>query len=121
MTPALLAAALILPHPQTLTASYYGPGFHGRQTASGAAFDMHALTAASPSLPFGAVLLLERDGRSVALTITDRGPYAVDSTGRALHPLRPHPSRQLDLSAGAMKRLGGISAGVVGLRAWRLL
>jgi rare lipoprotein A (peptidoglycan hydrolase) len=41
--------------------------------------------------------------------------------GRALHPLSPHPRRQLDLSAGAMKRLGGISAGVVELRAWRLL
>jgi rare lipoprotein A len=121
MTAALLAAALILPSPDTLTASYYGPGFHGRLTASGEPFDMHAMTCASPSLPFGAVLLLEHDGRTVAVTVTDRGPYAVDSVGRALHPLSPHPRRQLDISAGAMKRLGGISAGVVELRAWRLL
>ena len=120
MTPALLAAALLLPQPTTLTVSYYGPGFHGRQTASGAVFDQHAMTAASPSLPFGSVLLLERDGRAVAVTITDRGPYAVDSVGRVEYPLRPHPRRQLDLSAGAMKRLGGISAGVVTCRAWRL-
>lgn len=120
MTPALLAAALLLPQPTTLTVSYYGPGFHGRQTASGAVFDQHAMTAASPDLPFGAVLLLERNGRAVAVTITDRGPYAVDSVGRVEYPLRPHPRRQLDLSAGAMKRLGGISAGVVTCRAWRL-
>ncbi len=120
MTAPLLAAALILPPPATLTASYYGAAFHGRLTASGVAFDQHAMTCASPDLPFGAVLLLERDGRAVAVTVTDRGPYAVDSVGRALHPLSPHPRRQLDLSAGAMKRLGGISAGVVELRAWRL-
>ena len=120
MPPALLAAALLLPQPTTLTVSYYGPGFHGRQTASGAVFDQHAMTAASPSLPFGSVLLLERDGRAVAVTITDRGPYAVDSVGRVEYPLRPHPRRQLDLSAGAMDALGGISAGVVTCRAWRL-
>ena len=121
MTTFLLAAALLLPPPQTLTASYYGPGFHGRQTASGVAFDQHAMTAASPDLPFGAVLLLVRGKRSVAVTVNDRGPYAVDSVGRALHPLSPHPRRQLDISAGAMKAIGGISAGVVELRAWRLL
>lgn len=120
MTAALLAAALILPSPDTLTASYYGAAFHGRLTASGAVFDQDAMTCASPSLPFGAVLLLEHDGRTVAVTVTDRGPYAVDSVGRALHPLSPHPRRQLDISAGAMDALGGISAGVVTCRAWRL-
>lgn len=121
MTPALLAAALLLPRPSTLTASWYGPGFDGRLTASGVPFDMHAMTCASPSLPFGTTLLLEREGRMVVVVCNDRGPYAVDSVGRALHPLSPHPRRQLDISAGAMKRLGGISAGVVELRAWRLL
>ena len=116
----LLVAALLLPVPHPLTCSYYGPGFHGRLTASGAPFDMHALTAASPDLPFGAVLLLERDGRQVAVTVTDRGPYATDSTGAAVWPLQPHPTRQLDISAGAMKALGGISAGVIQARAWRM-
>lgn len=120
MTAALLAAALFLPPPSTVTASYYGPGFHGNITASGQPFDMHALTCASPDLPFGTVLLLEREGRMVVVVCNDRGPYAVDSVGRALHPLSPHPRRQLDISAGAMKALGGISAGVVELRAWRL-
>lgn len=121
MTGAVLAAAaLLLPQPQPMTCSYYGPGFHGRTTASGEPFDMHALTAASPGLPFGAVLLLERDGRRVAVLCNDRGPFAVDSTGVAVWPLRPHPVRQLDLSAGAMKALGGISAGIIQARAWRL-
>lgn len=119
MTALPLVLALLAP-PRPMTCSYYGPGFDGRLTASGAVFDQHALTAASPSLPFGAVLLLEHDGRTVAVTVTDRGPYAVDSVGRALHPLSPHPRRQLDISAGAMKALGGISAGVITARAWRL-
>jgi rare lipoprotein A len=121
MIASLLAAALLLPRPSTVTASWYGPGFHGHLTASGQTFDQHAMTCASPSLPFGAVLLLERGQRRVVVTCNDRGPYAVDSVGRALHPLSPHPRRQLDISAGAMKALGGISAGVVELRAWRLL
>lgn len=112
--------ALLLGPSQPVTCSYYGPGFHGRPTASGATYDMHAMTAASPDLPFGAVLLLERDGRRVAVTVTDRGPFAVDSTGAAVWPLLPHPSRDLDISAGAMKALGGIGAGVIEARAWRL-
>lgn len=120
MTAALAAAALLLPQARPMTCSYYGPGFHGRPTASGEPFDMHALTAASPSLPFGAILLLEHNGRSTALTVTDRGPYATDSAGAAVYPLQPHPYRDLDLSAGAMKALGGIGAGVIEARVWRL-
>ena len=120
MTAALAAAALLLPQPQPMTCSYYGPGFHGRTTASGEPFDMHALTAASPSLPFGAVLLLEHGPYRTVAVISDRGPYATDSTGAAVWPLQPHPTRQLDLSAGAMKALGGIGAGVIQARAWRL-
>ena len=119
MTTLPLCLALLAP-PQSLTCSYYGPGFHGRPTASGVPYDMHALTAASPDLPFGSVLLLERDGRAVVVEVQDRGPFAVDSTGAAVWPLQPHPTRQLDISAGAMKAIGGISAGVVQVRAWRL-
>lgn len=115
-----ICAALWFGPSQPMMASYYGEAFHGRQTASGAVFDQAAMTAASPSLPFGAVLLLEHGGRAVAVTINDRGPFAVDSTGAAVWPLQPHPTRQLDISAGAMNRLGGISAGVIEARAWRL-
>ena len=112
-----LLAVLLLGPPSDVTASWYAAG---SVTASGSTFDQHAMTAASPDLPFGAVLLLERNGRQVAVEITDRGPYATDSTGAAIWPLQPHPTRELDLSAGAMKALGGISAGVVTARAWRM-
>lgn len=120
MTPALLAAALLLPRPSTVTASWYGPGFHGNITASGQPFDQHALTCASPDLPFGTVLLLERGSRRVVVTCNDRGPFAVDEAGRAQFPLRPHPTRDLDVSAGAAKELGMISAGVADVTCWRL-
>ena len=45
--------------------------------ASGARFDVQALTAAHRSLPFGTVVLVENlaTGRSIELRITDRGPY----------------------------------------------
>jgi len=120
MTPALLFAALLLPPPSTLTASWYGPGFDGRLTASGAAFDQHAMTCASPDLPFGTTLLLEREGRMVVVQVQDRGPYAVDSAGAAVWPLRRHPVREIDVSAGAAKELGMIEVGVSDLTCWRL-
>ena len=58
-------------------ASWYGARFHGRQTASGAVYDMNALTAAHRSLPFGTRVRVTNlaNGRSVVLTINDRGPY----------------------------------------------
>lgn len=40
-------------------AVWYGPGFHGRRTASGERYDMHALTAAHPSLPFGGRYIID--------------------------------------------------------------
>lgn len=120
MTPALIAAALLLPRPSTVTASWYGPGFHGHLTASGAVFDQHALTCASPDLPFGTTLLLEREGRMVVVQVQDRGPFAVDSAGAAVWPLRRHPVREIDVSAGAAKELGMIAAGVADVTCWRL-
>jgi rare lipoprotein A len=59
------------------TASWYGPGFNGKRTASGERFDRRRLTAAHRSLPLGTkarVTNLE-NGRSVEVTVTDRGPY----------------------------------------------
>ena len=74
-------------------ASWYGPGFHGRQTASGQRYDMYAMTAAHRSLPFGTrvrVTNLE-NARSVVLTINDRGPFVdgriVDVSKRAAQML----------------------------------
>jgi rare lipoprotein A len=59
-------------------ASWYGPGFHGRRTASGETFDTNALTAAHRSLPFGTRVRVvnKKTGRSVVVRINDRGPYA---------------------------------------------
>jgi rare lipoprotein A len=78
-------------------ASYYG-NESGRRTASGARFDQDALTAAHRSLPFGTRLCVSRGGRSVVVTINDRGPFV--------------RGRVLDLSLGAARRIGLVGAGV---------
>ena len=80
-------------------ASWYGLGFHGRQTASGEKFDMHAYTAAHPTLPFGTRVLVRNpsNGRSVIVRINDRGPY---SGGRII-----------DVSFAAARALGIVSLG----------
>ena len=58
-------------------ASWYGPGFHGRRTASGERFNTGALTAAHRYWPFGTRVRVtnKRNGRSVVVRINDRGPY----------------------------------------------
>jgi len=85
---------------QVVTASWYGPGFHGQATASGEPFNQHALTAAHRTLPLGTeakVTNLET-GQSVMVTINDRGPYV--------------PGRHLDLSQAAAKQIGLLKKGV---------
>ncbi len=58
-------------------ASWYGPGFHGRKTASGQVFNQNALTAAHPRLPLGsrAKVTNLKNGKEVEVTINDRGPH----------------------------------------------
>ena len=75
-------------------ASWYGPGFHGRKTASGERFNKHAMTAAHRTLPFGARVKVtnERTGRAVVVRINDRGPYA--------------HGRIIDLSEASAKAIG---------------
>ena len=60
------------------TASWYGPGFDGRPTASGAIYDMEAWTCAHRTLPFGTLLLVSAHGRQVLVVVNDRGPYHAD-------------------------------------------
>lgn len=62
---------------QTGFASWYGPGFHSRRTASGAIYNMYALTAAHKSLPFGSKVKVTNleNKKSVVVTINDRGPF----------------------------------------------
>jgi rare lipoprotein A len=78
-------------------ASFYG-NESGRKTASGARFDQGALTCAHRSLPFGTKLRVTHGGRSVVVTVNDRGPF--------VH------GRVLDLSTGAARAIGLTSAGV---------
>ncbi len=81
-------------------ASWYGPGFHGKKTASGQIFDMNKCTAAHLKLPFATRVLVEdpRTGNTVIVTINDRGPYV--------------RTRIMDLAKGAAKKLGTFSRGV---------
>lgn len=89
-------------------ASWYGPGLHGRPTASGERFDREAMTAAHPSLPFGTIVRVEHvdSGRSVDVRINDRGPF-----------VKQRRSRIIDLSEAAARVLGlGRRAGVAPVR-----
>ena len=83
------------------SASWYGPGFHGRKTANGERYDMHGLTAAHRSLPFGTKVRVtnRKNGKSVVVRINDRGPYA--------------GGRVIDLSRGAAQAVSMIDSGVV--------
>jgi rare lipoprotein A len=82
------------------TASWYGPGFHGRETASGETFNQHALTAAHRTLPLGTEAKVTNlaTGQSVQVKINDRGPYV--------------PGRHLDLSRAAAQQIGLTKKGV---------
>lgn len=92
----------------TMVASWYGPKYHGRQTASGEVFDMNRLTAAHKTLPFGTRLKVTHVGnhRSVIVKVNDRGPFI--------------SGRDLDLSYGAAKKLGMVEQGVARVKIERL-
>lgn len=85
-------------------ASWYGPGFAGRLTASGEVFDPNELTAAHRTLPFGTRVRVTsvRSGRSVVVRINDRGPFA--------------KNRIIDLSRAAAEAIGMIGSGVSRVR-----
>ena len=89
-------------------ASWYGRAHHGRRTASGRPFNMFALTAAHRTLPFGTRVRVvhERTGRSVDVTIDDRGPYV--------------RGRIIDLSRRSAEVLGMVRAGLGDVRLERL-
>jgi rare lipoprotein A len=76
------------------TASWYGPKFHGKKTASGERFNMYAMTAAHKTLPLSSYAEITnlKNHRSVIVRINDRGPY--------------HGKRAIDLSYAAAKELG---------------
>ena len=63
---------------ETGIASWYGPGFNGKLTANGEIYDQNALTAAHKTLPMPSIVQVTNleNGRSLKVTVNDRGPYA---------------------------------------------
>ncbi len=88
---------------QSGIASWYGPGYHGRQTSSGEVFDQDALTAAHGTLPFDTRVRVTylANGRSVVVRINDR---------------IPRRDRVIDLSRAAARVLGLIGPGTGSVR-----
>ena len=97
---AVSAASLDISADEVGLASWYGARFHKRRTASGELFDMKALTAAHPTLPFGSRVCVrsQMTGRSVVVRINDRGPHT--------------RNRVIDLSRGAAEALGMVGLGL---------
>ncbi len=85
-------------------ASWYGRPFHGRRTASGEVYDMEAMTAAHPSLPFGTVVQVHNleNGLWTTVRINDRGPF-VDG-------------RIVDLSRRAAREIDMVGSGIARVR-----
>jgi len=89
-------------------ASWYGPGFHGKETASGEIFDQRQMVAAHRTLPLGSVIQVTNleNGRRLTLRVIDRGPYGRNYRKGTI----------LDVSRGAAGRLGFIRDGIVRVR-----
>jgi rare lipoprotein A len=85
-------------------ASWYGPGFHGKKTASGEIYDMHDLTAAHNVLPLKTLVKVTNldNGKEITVRINDRGPFMDD--------------RMLDLSFAGAKELGIVRPGTAPVR-----
>jgi peptidoglycan lytic transglycosylase len=93
------------PHPtQNGIASWYGPGFYGRPTASGVIYDQHELTAAHQTLPLGTRVMVTNleNQKSVEVSINDRGPFL--------------KGRIIDLSYAAAEALGMVGPGTIPVR-----
>lgn len=88
--------------------SWYGPGFHGKRTASGEVYNMNADTCAHKSMPFGTRLKIvnPENGRSVVVTVNDRGPFV--------------RGRDIDLSRAAAKKLRTLEKGTAKVKVYYL-
>ena len=87
---------------QTMIASYLDYSLAGAITASGEPFDPEGYTAAHRTLPLGTRLLVSYGGRSVRVTVNDRGPHT--------------PRLDLDLSLAAAREIGLTDAGIAPVR-----
>lgn len=88
------------PYYQRGLASYYGKGFHNKKTASGERFNLHSLTAAHNTLPFGTKVVVKnmRNGKTVKVRINDRGPFV--------------KGRVIDLSRAAFAQIASLDEGL---------
>lgn len=89
-------------------ASWYGPGLHGRRTASGERFDSNDFTAAHPSFAFGTRVCVRNavSGKTVVVRINDRGPHV--------------KGRIIDLSQAAAEEMGIKGLGIKPVELWKL-
>ena len=89
-------------------ASWYGPGFHGEETASGEIFDQREMVAAHRTLPLGSVIRITNleNGRRVTLRVIDRGPYGRNFRNGTI----------VDVSRGAARRLRFVRDGLVRIK-----
>ena len=89
---------------ETGEASWYGPGFHGKKTASGERYNQNAFTAAHKTLPFGTRLRVTNlsNGLSTTVVVNDRGPFK--------------KGRIIDLSNAAAKQINMIGTGTTRVR-----
>ncbi len=85
-------------------ASWYGKDFHGKPTACGEIYDMHAMTAAHKTLPLGTMVRVTNleNGRQCEVRVNDRGPFVRD--------------RVIDMSYQGAKVLDMLGPGVVKAR-----
>lgn len=84
-------------------ASWYGADWHGKKTATGAIYDMHSLTAAHKTLPFGTKVKVtnQKNGKSVVVEVNNRGPYI--------------KGRIFDLSKAAFAEIADLNTGVISI------
>lgn len=89
------------------TASWYGPGFYGQETASGKILRKKTVGAAHRTAPLGTKVKVTNllNNKSVVVPVIDRGPFPKDSEGEF--------SRDIDLTHEAAKKIGMISEGLV--------
>lgn len=92
---------------QSGEASWYGNYENGRLTASGERFNRYQISAAHRTLPLGTIVRVtdEDTGKSLIVRINDRGPFKIIH-GRHGRKVLPHPTRIIDLSEGAAKKIG---------------
>ena len=85
-------------------ASWYGDPFNGRHTSNGEIYDMHQMTAAHRTLPFGAIVRVTnmRNGKQTEVRITDRGPFVAN--------------RVIDLSLSAAQAIEMVGPGTAPVR-----